>query len=58
MRSWGCQVRRNGSRICNKCSDIESPTAGGLFHKVKFGLLKAFHICFEMATTTKILSAR
>ena len=28
-----------------------------LFHKVKFELLKAFHICFEMATTTKGLSA-
>jgi len=28
-----------------------------LFHKVKFGLLKAFHICFEMATTTKSLSS-
>ncbi len=29
-----------------------------LFHKVKFGLRKAFFICFEMSTTTKSLSAR
>jgi hypothetical protein len=28
-----------------------------LFHKMKFGLRKAFFICFEMATTTKSLSA-
>ena len=28
-----------------------------LFHKVKFGVRKAFFICFEMATTTKSLSA-
>jgi len=53
----GSQVRRDYSRTCNKCSDIESPGSGTLFHKVKFGLLKAFHICFEMATTTKGLSA-
>jgi len=52
-----CQVRRNLSRACNKCSDIESPGAGTLFHKVKFGLLKAFHICFEMSSSTKGLSA-
>jgi len=52
-----CQVRKDGSRTCNKCSDTESPTAGTLFHKVKFGLFKAFHVCFEMATTTKGLPA-
>lgn len=39
------------------CSDTESPTAGGLFHKVKFGLRKAFFICFEMSSTSKGLSA-
>lgn len=33
------------------------PTAGTLFHKVKFGLRKAFFICFEMCATTKNLSA-
>jgi len=54
----GCQTRRDLSRTCNKCSDTESPGAGTLFHKVKFGLLKAFHICFEMSTSTKGLSAR
>lgn len=51
------QVRRNHSRTCNKCSHTESVTANTLFHKVKFGLRKSFFICFEMATTTKSLSA-
>ena len=54
----GCQTRRDFSKTCNKCSHTESSTANTLFHKVKFGVLKAFHICFEMATTTKSLSAR
>lgn len=53
----GSQKRRNSARICNKCSHIESATANTLFHKVKFGIRKAFFICFEMSTTTKSLSA-
>ncbi|HET6244523.1 MAG: IS1595 family transposase [Bacteroidetes bacterium] len=51
------QERKDFSRTCNICSDTESPSADTLFHKVKFGLRKAFFICFEMATTTKSLSA-
>ncbi len=51
------QTRSNFSRVCNKCSHIESATANTLFHKVKFGVRKAFFICFEMTTTTKSLSA-
>jgi hypothetical protein len=31
--------------------------SGTLFHRVRFGLRKAFFICFEMSTTTKSLSA-
>jgi len=54
----GSQIRSNYSRTCNKCSHTESTTADTLFHKVKFGVRKAFFICFEMATTTKSLSAR
>ncbi len=34
-----------------------SATSNTLFHKVKFGVRKAFFICFEMATGTKSLSA-
>jgi len=53
----GSQVRKNKARTCNKCSHIETPMANTLFHKVKFGIKKAFFICFEMSTTTKSLSA-
>lgn len=53
----GSQIRANASRTCNKCSHTESATANTLFHKVKFGVRKAFFICFEMATSTKSLSA-
>ena len=51
------QVRKDLSRTCNICGDTESSTAGTLFHRLKFGLRKAFFICFEMTTTTKDLSA-
>lgn len=59
-KKCGCtksQIRKNLSRTCNKCSHTESATANTLFHKVKFGIRKAFFICFEMATSTKSLSA-
>lgn len=52
-----CQDRKDFARQCNVCGHIESATANTLFHKVKFGVRKAFFICFEMATTTKSLSA-
>jgi len=53
----GSQVRKDFSRTCNKCSHTETASANTLFHKVKFGIRKAFFICFEMSTTTKSLSA-
>ena len=51
------QSLKNFGRQCNICGHTESATANTLFHKVKFGVRKAFFICFEMATTTKSLSA-
>ena len=51
------QIRKDFSRTCNKCSHTESVTADTLFHRVRFGIRKAFFICFEMATSTKSLSA-
>ena len=51
------QIRKNFARTCNKCSHTETASANTLFHKVKFGLRKAFFICFEISTTTKSLSA-
>ncbi len=52
------QERKDFSRTCNICSHTESATANTLFHKVKFGVRKAFFVCFEMATTTNSLSAK
>lgn len=51
-------IRTKGQgRECHLCHNVESPTAHTLFHKVKFGLQKAFMIVFEMSATTKGLSA-
>jgi len=50
------QVRKDYSRTCNKCSYTESATANTLFHKVKFGLRKAFYIAFELSACTKGIS--
>ena len=51
------QIRNDYSRTCNICSHQESATSSTLFHKVKFGVRKAFFITFEMGTSTKSLSA-
>lgn len=40
-------------RQCTKCCYLESPTAGTLFHKVKFSLLKAFWIVYYISTNKK-----
>lgn len=49
--------KRHHHRMCTMCKREESPMAGTLFHKVKFGLRKAFFIVYEMSTTTKSLSS-
>ena len=49
--------KKNLARDCNRCHHIESPTAGTMFHRVRFGIRKAFMITFEMSATTKGLSA-
>jgi len=46
------------TQVCRSCRNIKSATSGTLFHKVKFGLLKAFMITYEMTVTTKGMSAR
>jgi transposase-like protein len=50
-------IQKYHSRECTKCRYIESATANTLFHKVKFGIQKAFCIAFEMSCTTKGLSS-
>ncbi len=42
---------------CKKCGYEESPTAGTLFHKIKFPLLKAFHICYRLSVSKKGMSS-
>ncbi len=50
-------LRQDLTRTCTYCHRDESPTASTAFHKVKFGLRKAFFITFEMVNSTKSLSA-
>ena len=50
-------IKKHYSRECTKCKYIESCTANTMFHKVKFGIRKAFMIAFEMSCTTKNLSS-
>ncbi|MBE7653886.1 IS1595 family transposase [Tenacibaculum finnmarkense] len=42
---------------CYSCHHVESATANTLFHKVKFGLQKAFCVVFEMSTSSKSVSS-
>ena len=46
----GC--KKAGHRYhCYSCGGVGSATANTLFHKVRFGLRKAFFIVFEMTAT-------
>lgn len=48
-----CAGAARMSRQCTSCRYVESPTAGTLFHKVKFDLLKAFWIVYFVSTNKK-----
>jgi hypothetical protein len=48
-----CKGESQYSRQCTRCKHTDSPTAGTLFHKVKFPLLKAFYIVYFVATSKK-----
>lgn len=52
-----CQDKKPYNRRCTKCRYEESPTAGTMFDKVKFSLLKAFHIAFKISTKKKGMSS-
>src|SRR5699024_6600388 len=49
--------RKKFDRRCQRCEYNESVTAGTLFHKLKFGLRKAFKICFELSVRKKGMSS-
>jgi transposase-like protein len=48
-----CDGNREFDRQCSKCSYVESVTAGTLFHKVKFDIVKAFYIVYFISTNKK-----
>lgn len=52
----GC-MKKGFKYHCYGCHHVESATANTLFHKVKFGLHKAFCMVFEMTTSSKSLSS-
>ncbi len=54
--SKGCE-KSGYTYHCYSCNHVESATANTLFHKVKFGLQKAFCIVFEMSTSSKSVSS-
>jgi len=44
-------------RRCKECLYDESATSGTLFHKLKFPLIKAFHILFRISISKKGISS-
>ena len=48
-----CQGKKVHNSRCTRCRYEESPTAGTMFDKVKFSLLKAFHIAFKSVQRKK-----
>lgn len=48
--------KKEWNRRCQGCEYDESATAGTLFHKVKFSMLKAFHICYRLSVKKKGMS--
>ena len=48
-----CKGIKEFDRQCTKCNYLESPTAGTLFHHVKFPLLKAFYMVYFISTNKK-----
>jgi len=45
--------KQPASRRCSKCGYDESTTSNTLFHKLKFGIDKAFEMLYEIATSKK-----
>ncbi|MCO6483032.1 MAG: IS1595 family transposase [Flavobacteriales bacterium] len=52
-----CAAQKPFNRQCTSCHYTESPTAGTLFHKVKFPLVKAFWIIYYLSTSKKGMSS-
>jgi hypothetical protein len=52
-----CKGIKEFDRQCTKCRRLESPTAGTLFHQIKFPILKAFYIVYEVSTSKNGISS-
>lgn len=52
-----CKGRSPFSRRCTRCKYDESSTSGTMFHKLKFPILKAFHIAFRVSVRKKGMSS-
>ena len=48
-----CKGKKPYNRRCTKCGYDESPTSHTLFHKLKFGLDKAFEMAYDIVTSKK-----
>lgn len=48
-----CNAKKVFSKRCTKCGYVESPTAHTMFHKLKFGLSKAFEMIYDIVTSKK-----
>ena len=51
-----CKGNGKYDRQCTVCRYVESPTAGTLFHRCKFPILKAFYIVYYLATSKNGIS--
>ncbi len=52
-----CKGKRKHNRRCTKCKYDESPTAGTMFDRISFDLLRAFHILYALSIRKKGISS-
>lgn len=52
---YNCNIPHH--KRCKNCQKLISPTMNTLFHKVKFGIDKAFYAILKMSATTKSVSS-
>jgi len=45
--------KKEYNKRCTKCGYDESPTSNTLFHKVKFGIVEAFEMAYDIVTSKK-----
>lgn len=55
IEEYNCEKKHH--KRCKKCQKLISPTMNTMFHKVKFGIDKAFFVVLKMSATTKSVSS-